>query len=251
MPPRGVQSRIASATSATGFTGSEREFWWDDLERLLLLPGRLPERLRLRIGPILHEWHLGEAAEYGEATGRLHEDWNIEMTHDPTPRHRAYRDLCRLLRGITAEERLRALDALSAMSHVAAAGRSTHRALSSDGLVRLIDGGVVDVGAHSVTHSTLSALPIAAQRSEIAQSRARLREITRREVTSFAYPFGGRTDYGSSTVALVRQAGFGSACSNRPGRVRRQTDLFQLPRVLVRDWDADTFVSHLREWLGP
>ncbi len=52
------------------------------------------------------------------------------------------------------------------------------------------------------------------------------------------------------TVGLVREAGFTLACSNVPGLVRRRTDSFQLPRVLVRNWDAETFALRLREWLG-
>src|SRR5580765_2507233 len=40
----------------TSYLGQEHEFWWDDLERLLLLPGRLPSTLRLRIGAAIHEW---------------------------------------------------------------------------------------------------------------------------------------------------------------------------------------------------
>ena len=97
---------------------------------------------------------------------------------------------------------------------------------------------MVDVGAHTSSHGTLSALPVAAQRSEIVESKARLEEITGRAVTSFAYPFGGRADYTPMTVGLVREAGFALACSNVPGLVRRRTDPFQLPRVLVRNWDA-------------
>ena len=29
----------------TGYIGEQREFWWDELDRLLLQPGRLPEKL--------------------------------------------------------------------------------------------------------------------------------------------------------------------------------------------------------------
>ena len=234
----------------TSYLGQEREFWWDDLERLLLLPGRLPDALCLRIGPTVHEWRLDEASVYTEEEYRRNSGWNVELAHDPSPRHTVYRALCRLLRDVPGEERAPVLDELSRLASVTPAGRSTHRALSHDGLARLLGGGVMDVGAHSTTHPALSAIPLAAQRSEIAGSKTRLREITGRETTGFSYPFGGRADYTPATVALVREAGFVLACSNVRGLVRPRSDCFQLPRVLVRDWDADTFAARLREWFG-
>jgi peptidoglycan/xylan/chitin deacetylase (PgdA/CDA1 family) len=240
----------ATVFVATSYAGRDREFWWDELERLLLLPGRLPETLRLRIGSTFHEWRLGNACVFGEEDYERHSDWNVEIAHDPSPRHTVYRLLCRLLRGVSGADRTAALDELADMAGVTPTGRVSHRALSFDGLGRLADGDMVDLGAHTSSHCTLSALSADAQRSEIVESKTRLQEITGRAVTSFAYPFGGRADYTPTTVGLVREAGFTLACSNVPGLVRRRTDPFQLPRVLVRNWDAETFAGRLREWLG-
>ena len=36
--------------------GREREFWWDELEAILLAPRELPQALRLEIGGQTHEW---------------------------------------------------------------------------------------------------------------------------------------------------------------------------------------------------
>jgi peptidoglycan/xylan/chitin deacetylase (PgdA/CDA1 family) len=240
----------ATVFVTTSYIGAEREFWWDDLERLLLLPGRLPETLRLRIGQTVHEWRLDEAAIYDEETSRQHRGWTVECPADPSLRHSAYRALCRLLRTVPGDERRSALDELTRIAGATSTGRSTHRPVSHERLARACEGSLVDVGAHATTHSALSALSEAAQRSEIADSKARLQEITGREPAGFAYPFGGRADYARMTVALVREAGFAFACANIPAVVRPRSDRFQLPRVLVRDWDADTFAARLREWFG-
>ncbi len=232
----------------TAYLGGLRELWWDDLERLLLLPGRLPETLRLRLGVTVHEWNLGEPATYTENDWRHHATWNVECAEDPTSRHAVYRTLCTMLRMTTPQEREAALDGLAEMAGSTSTGRSTHRAMSDETLARLAQDRLVEVGAHTVTHPVLAALSADAQRAEIAGSKSRLEEVTGRAVTSFAYPFGGRADYTPATVALVRESGFTDGWANIPGLVRPAGDQFQLPRVLVRNWDPDTFARRLRGW---
>ena len=113
----------------------------------------------------------------------------------------------------------------------------------------MADDGLIEVGAHTVTHPVLSALPIEAQNAEVQQSKSDLEEVLGRPVTSFAYPFGSAADYTEETIAAARRAGFLRACSNFPGVVGPDTDRFQLPRFLVRDWDGDEFDRRLRDWL--
>ena len=117
--------------------------------------------------------------------------------------------------------------------------------LLPDEVFRLAEGGLIEVGAHTVTHPVLSALPAARQHPEIHNSKSQLENILRRPVNSFAYPYGGRSDYTRETISLVRQAGFTCACSNYSDVVRRGSDLFPLPRVLVRDWDGEEFAQRL------
>ncbi len=66
----------------------------------------------------------------------------------------------------------------------------------------------------------------------------------------FAYPFGTPRDYTRETIELVRQAGFELACVNRPDLTWHFSDRFQIPRLLVRDCDGETFDRWLSEWLG-
>ena len=84
---------------------------------------------------------------------------------------------------------------------------------------------------------------------EIVESKKTLEAVLDRKVRSFAYPYGTRAHYASETVDLVRQAGFEYACSNFPGVVRPNADILQLPRILVRDWDGDTFKRFLKKWI--
>jgi peptidoglycan/xylan/chitin deacetylase (PgdA/CDA1 family) len=104
---------------------------------------------------------------------------------------------------------------------------------------------LIEIGAHSVTHAALSALPSDSQRDEVHGSKVWLEELVDRPVTSFAYPFGGRSDFGRETVTIVREAGFTCACANVAEPVEQASALFELPRVQLQDWDGDTFASYL------
>ena len=76
----------------SGFIGSENEFWWDELDRLLLQPGRLPKNLRLQINGKTRRWRLAEGARYSRAEFRRHRRWKA-WEDAPTPRHFLYKSL--------------------------------------------------------------------------------------------------------------------------------------------------------------
>lgn len=240
----------AMAFLTAGYIGSEREFWWDELDRLLLQPGTLPETLHLKVNGYTYRWKLGEDARYTEDQCQHHRGWNCSVLekNDPGPRQECYRSLCRLLRSLPEDERQKVLDELLNWAGTDPKGRPAHLPLSPDEVLQLAEGGLIDVGAHTKTHPVLSTLPAAAQRDEIQRGKILLEEILGRPVTSFAYPHGSRSDYTTETVTIVREAGFTCACSVLFDAVWQGTDYYQLPRVNVGDWDGDTF-ARVIQWL--
>jgi peptidoglycan/xylan/chitin deacetylase (PgdA/CDA1 family) len=238
----------ATVFITTGYIGSKREFWWDELDRLLLQNGTLPETLRLRVKGNSYQWELGEAAHYSMDYWERNRGWHVEEKHNPSGRQGLYRSLGTLLRSLADKERQNVLNELQAWCGADSINRPTHRTLSSEEVISLADGGLVEIGAHSVTHPVFSAIAADAQRSEIQESKTHLEKILGHPVTSFAYPFGTRDDYKAETVAHVREVGFSCSCSNFVNVVRQGTDLFQLPRCLVRDWDGEEFARRVGEW---
>ena len=231
----------------SGTIGSEREYWWDELDRLLLQPGALPEKLRLSVDGDQYRWDLGEAARYGDEEGRRYRRWRA-WKEAPTARHSLYRSLWELMHPMTEAERQGVLAMLREWAGVEPTIRSEYRSLSPEELVALSQGGLVEIGAHTVTHPSLSSLPVASQRYEIRESKARLEETLGRPVRSFAYPYGQRSDYSAQTIDLVREAGYACSCSNFAGRVERSTDPFQLPRIFAQNWNRDNFAKQLQRW---
>ena len=236
----------ATVFLTAGQLGSTREFWWDELDRLLLQPGMLPGTLRVQLNGTVQEWSLGEGATYTDEDYRRDRHWHVECRDDPGPRHRVFRALFDCLYGLPPAKRKTVLDQVTAWAGAGPMARPTHQALTPEQALRLAEGDLIEIGAHTVTHPVLAALPDAEQREEIQQSKGRLEALLGQEVASFAYPHGSSP---SATVAAVAEAGFACACSSDPDAVFRGADLLRLPRLVVRNWDGDEFERWLRWWL--
>lgn len=234
----------ATVFITTGCVGHQREFWWDELERLLLQPRTLPETLHLIVNGSTYRWQLGETVHYSQDTYQHHLCSDVEQENGASPRH-LYYSLHKLLRPLLEGERRQVLDELLIWAGAEPVGRPTHRSLSLAEVFALGQGKLLEVGSHTVTHPLLSTLSTDSQRHEIQQSKAQLEEVIGHPVSSFAYPYG---DYTAKTVGVVRESGFDCACSTVTDVVWQRTDRFQLPRVEVQDWGGEEFAKQLSSW---
>ena len=231
---------------ASGLVGSAREYLQDDLERLVLLAPDCPDELHLTVGGQHYLWGMrSRNPEHKDALTAG--GCSMTSEKDPTPRHRAHREIHALLRRASPSERERGLEQLRCQCGDPGPARSTHRAMSWDQARQMVACKLADLGAHTVNHPYLSVLPLAEQRTEILESKRTLEEQIGRPVGSFAYPYGTRQSYSAETVGLLKELGFSNACSNFRDRIGRLTDLFQIPRFVVRDWNGDEFLRQIRK----
>jgi len=235
----------ATVFVATGFVGSEREFWSDELERILLQPSTLPAALDLALDDFKLHWELAEEAIYDSDAVRRHREWRASSGTAPTARHGLYLQLWERLRQTRPEVRDTVMERIAAWAGAEQVPRSTHRPLTLDELRTLGKHDLIEIGAHSVTHSSLAALPAERQREEIMVSKRFLEEATQGEVRAFAYPYGGAADYTSATIEMLREAAFDCACANFGGAVVAKTDVFQLPRLVAPALAGGDFARYL------
>lgn len=117
--------------------------------------------------------------------------------------------------------------------------------MMSSAQVRDMCGQNMEVGAHTLSHPILAKIDATTAQQEIAQSRARLEEITAHSIPLFAYPNGrpGK-DYLPEHVEIVKDLGFTAAVSTAWGSNNANSDLFQLARFTP--WDQSPFKFNLR-----
>ena len=101
-----------------------------------------------------------------------------------------------------------------------------------DEVVEMASDGLIDFGAHSHSHVILDQVPPAQAEMEIRQSRLELEDRLGRPPLLFAYPNGNFT---TQIQEHVRKQGFKGAVSTRKGWVDKHSDLFALPRIGIHE----------------
>jgi peptidoglycan/xylan/chitin deacetylase (PgdA/CDA1 family) len=113
----------------------------------------------------------------------------------------------------------------------------TSEFLSWEELKELARHPLVAIGAHTVSHPMLPALPLREAYTELRRSKLEIESRTGASVEAVAYPYGAH----SGTVrALARLAGFRLGFTTRPGLIGRGTrgNRMALPRNMVGEGGA-------------
>ena len=236
----------ATVFVGSGAIGTQREFWWDEVERIVLAPGTLSDHIELAVGHARFSAAVTGSRVYSPADAARDAIWNIESAND-NERQRLYRNLCAFIKPLSSEERASALEQLRAAAD-APAPRTGYLPLSATELAALDAYPAIDIGAHTVSHQMLSVCAPEEQREEIRADRDALLEMLGHTPRVFAYPYGGLDDYTAETAEIVREVGYEGACSGHPGVVKMWGDPYRIPRHLVRDWDAETLVRKIDGW---
>lgn len=208
---------------STGNINTLDEFWWDELERIL----------------------LDRKIEY-KRTFKLNDDffsceWPTETYSD---REELYDTLHWLMYDkITVSKRMNWIDQLRAWSKVGNVGRRENRSIQIEEIN--INSSLLTIGAHTENHLSLRTLQQQEQYYEISQSVKKLESILEHEITAFSYPFGTKNDYDKTTIDICKDLQIHKAASNFPGLWSFQCDDYQIPRNIVRNWNIAEFAQKI------
>jgi Predicted xylanase/chitin deacetylase len=199
----------ATVFLTTGSIGSRREFWWDELTRIIMSSDTTSEvRFSVR--------------------GR---EVRFALPRSRSARHQTLEDVWALLSSVGDSERSDILEALASQTKTDLTQRPTHAIMSADDVAGL-RGSLLSVGAHTVTHPSLPELDAETQWREIAQSRRDCAELTGEAPRAFAYPHGHVNE---ASAAAVRRAGFDFGVTCELDFVRPDDDDVLLPRLPTFD----------------
>jgi peptidoglycan/xylan/chitin deacetylase (PgdA/CDA1 family) len=212
---------------STGTIDTSKEFWWDAVERILLLRENKPLSENILINGVSFSLaNLNDKQQFG-----------------------LYNTLLPVLRNMPGGLRDDYINQLADIfnSHI---DRDSHRALKSEELIRLQQSPFAIIGAHTHLHPSLGALTYEEQFLEIEQSKLILSDVLNREITHFSYPFGTINDFNENTFLIVKKLGFKLVAANIPKTVNMKTNPFSYPRFLVRNWEQEEFSVHINSFFN-
>lgn len=207
----------------TSNINTNHELWWDELERIILHGNFSSDKIEIKTG--IHALCFsGSNAE---------ERMNI------------YHALHPYLKYAQIEAREGILNQLRQLAGMNKCGRKTHRLLTTDEINQLGESPAAIIGAHTHNHPALSVLSYKEQTEEIRQSRKILENAIDKKIDHFSYPYGNKKDYNQDSLLACRELGFKIVCANYYGQAHSWTDVFQIPRILIRNWNRKDFKNHI------
>lgn len=212
---------------ATGTLNTPEEYWWDAVERIVLLSDQRP------------------AASAFELKGKR---YSLEAL-DANARKSLYEKLLPEFRAMRSGDR--ELKTAELAKLLGADGpRQSHRPMRFDELRHMAQSPSAVIGAHTHLHPSLASLSVEDQLQEIVSSKEILEEILKKPVHHFSYPFGTVNDFNHSTLQIVKDLAFDMVAANYPYIVHGRSNKYAFPRFLVRDWKLDTFKTELNSFFS-
>lgn len=114
-----------------------------------------------------------------------------------------------------------------------AAGRAAGEAFLTWPEVSALNASGVTIGSHGHTHRSMAKLGLAEVRDEGRVSRELLERRLGVAVTSFAYPYGMRSDESPATMAALSACGYDSIFIAQHGALHAGSDCLRLSRIKV------------------
>jgi len=230
---------IKKSISAIFFISLRKEqYWWDILSKILFKNQHIEKSNYIKINNLLTElgYHFNIEESIDLNLMDVLRKWSVTDKVFPFNRNKAFYFLAKEMEDIDHYTKNRMLDIVNSLSH------------EKRNFSYLLNEKFIDyhkIGYHTINHYNMSKLSYDNQKIEIELGKKELESIINQQVKVFAYPFGNRYHYNADTLKIVKR-NFNFAFSNFKGLVHRDSNIYEMPRFLVRDWDIDSFIKNIK-----
>lgn len=218
-----------------------RPYWWDELQSIILQPELLPTKLSLKInGNNIQFQFRRDHILRGKVTQEI-KCWRADM---PVPNERVslYLELWQHIKPLSYDHQNRTLEELRDWSKLTHVDNKHGAVMKVTDVQALSKNPLFTIGAHTVHHAMLAAQSKTDQAFEVQESKRTLENWTGKQVTGFAYPYG---NYNGVTKSVLQEAGFKYAVSTESRVATVSDNLFELPRIQVKNWSVQQLTANI------
>lgn len=230
---------------ASGNLGQHKEFWSDELDYYILFAEQVPPVFSRTINGQLVTINLDYEQRLTEDLIQKHRQWKAYKEAPPSRRAAMYYKLWELLKPLPYAEQQRELHHIREWAGLPLGSRPEYHSMSLEQVRELSANSLFTMGAHTVTHPALANHAPAFQRQEMLASQQALTQMSSREVSLLAYPYGNHTQ---ETTLIAADTGFKAAFTTAEQVITHRTDPYQMGRFQVANWNGKEFLRRLQQW---
>jgi len=222
--------------------GKNKLFWWDELEEIVLHTEELPKKFDLEILGNRVEFNLNDEAILTPAL-RL-KNKNLIAYKPNSKRAELYYHLWEICSPCKAQDQQKIIAQIKDWAGTEIAN-GMDVCMTWKQVEDLSQSALFTIGGHTHNHPSLYDHDAEYQQQEILGNKKLLESKLGININSFAYPSGR---YDDSTLKVIKGSGFKGAFTTRLGTVRNKSDVTQINRYQVCDWEKDKFNKEINNW---
>jgi len=229
---------------STHYVEQQKSFWWDELERIILSSKRLPSILSITIDKELFVFQLENDDVLTDELQEKQKIW-IWTEKSPTRRCELYLALHRRLKPLPYNELQSIIREIKDWSEYDKVFKED-LPMTNQQLKDIAVQPLFDIGLHTATHSALPFHNREMQFKEIADNEQSLKDNCEKFARFLAYPFGA---YNKATISVVKEQKLNAAFTTMGKPITNSSDLYQLGRFQVKNWDGKEFERRISNWI--
>lgn len=222
--------------------GKNKPFWWDELEETILNSEKLPKKFDLNI--------LGNRVEFslnGESIltpAQKVKNRNFIAYEPNSKRAELYYRLWEICSPLKIEDQHKIIAQIKDWAGTEIA-MGTDICMTWKQVEDLSKSALFTIGGHTHSHPSLYDHSAEYQKREILDNKKLLESKLGININSFAYPSGR---YDDNTLKVINGSGYKGAFTTRLGTVKNKSDVGQINRYQVCNWDKDKFNTEIVKW---
>ncbi len=226
--------------------GKQKEFWWDELEQVLLYTHELPASVSIVIEGNKIEFDLGEESKLNDEIISKHHAWKAYEEPPLTLRCDMFLKIWEALKPLPERQQQNYLQTIRGLAGCNISARPEYQCMIIEQLKQSGENKLFTIGAHSSTHAALALHDKDYQEKELISNKVFLEKILNKKVEMLAYPYGS---FNADTISAAMDAGYTAAFTTDEESVSNKTHSYRIGRFQVKNINALKFEESLERWL--